>query len=209
MDLKQVYNMSPNPVGVTLIFENKNIDYDKELFKKPEKMDRYCNFVKRASNGEYLKIRNNDFSCVTGEIMLGFKKPKHIVLDMRLDYRGLKYVLLYPINEYNIGKYDCVILIVNPMICMDIIEAYKKIYKKPLNIVCGTISGICSEITAYVIKRDDINFSFLCSGSRIYTGFDDSELLCGIPFSMTNEIISEMLKIRGNRKLDYELARNC
>ena len=207
MKLKQAYNMALNPVGVKLIFNNNETKYDEELFKSPKKKERYCEFIKRVSEGEFLKIKNGDFSCVTGEIMLGFMKPKHMILDMRLDFRGLEYILLFPVNKYNIENCESIILIVNPKICMDIVEAYVKIYKKPLNIVCGTVSGICSEVTAYVIKRKEINFSFLCSGSRLFAGFDDCDLLCGIPYGMTNELIKKMLDIRENRKLDYQLAK--
>ena len=70
-----------------------------------------------------------------------------------------------------------------------------------------TFRGICSEVTAYVIKQQDINFSFLCSGSRIFAGFDDCELVCGIPVSMAQKITDEIVKIIQDREADMELMK--
>ncbi|MFX1391637.1 MAG: DUF169 domain-containing protein [Promethearchaeota archaeon] len=205
--LKHLLNLKSDPIGVKLIFEhgkNENIDLN---FKEPAKLERYCEYVKRASNGEFLKIKKGDFLCVTGEIMLGFKKPENIKLDMRLDIRSLTQVLLFPINKFDKNDYDSILLIVNPRNCMDIIEAYVKLYKKPLKLSCGAITGVCSEVTAYVIKREDINFSFLCSGSRIFVEFDDCEMLCGIPANMVDDLIRELEIILKDREADMELLQ--
>ena len=205
MKFKQVYNLQSNPIGVKLIFNNKDPIYDNNIFKEPKKMERYCEYIKRASKGEFLKIKKGDFLCVTGEIMLGFKKPENIELNMRLDIRGLTHVLLFPINKYDIKDFDSILLIVNPRNCMDIIEAYVRVYKRPLKLTCGSITGVCSEVTAHVIKREEVNFSFLCSSSRIFAEFDDCEMLCGIPAKMTNELIDEIIRITHEREADMQL----
>jgi uncharacterized protein (DUF169 family) len=205
--LKHALNLKADPIGVKLIFEyNKNDEIDSR-FKKADKLERYCQYVKRASEGEFLKITKGDFLCVTGEIMLGFKKPENIELNMRLDIRGLTHVLLFPISKYDKINIDSVLLIVNPRNCMDIIEAHVKVYDKPLKITCGAITGVCSEVTAHVIKREEINFSFLCSGSRIFAEFDDCEMLCGIPGKMTDDLIKEIVNIIQDREADMELMR--
>ena len=104
-------------------------------------------------------------------------------------------------------KFNSVIFIINPKICMDIIQAYVKVFNKPLNLTYGSITGVCSEVTAYVISREEINFSFLCSGARIFAGFDDCDLLCGIPHNMTKKLIRETLNINKERQLDYQLLK--
>jgi len=205
--LKKALNLKSDPIGVKLIFEhNRNEDIDAK-FKDASKLERYCQYVKRASKGEFLKIKKGDFLCVTGEIMLGFKKPENIELNMRLDIRGLTHVLLFPINKYDINDFNSILLIVNPRNCMDIIEAYVKLYDRPLKITCGSYMGVCSEATAYVIKREELNFSFLCSGSRIFAEYDDCEMLCGIPAKMTEDLIEEIVKITQDREADMELMR--
>ena len=160
-ELKQVLNLDYDIIGVKLIY-----DYNKELksfpnFKEPDQKEGYCEYVKRASKGEFLKIKKGDFSCHTAGIMLGFTESHNLELTMRLEVKGLKYILLFPINKYIIKDYDSIILVLNPLKCMNIIEAYVSLYKKPLKITCGAINGVCSEVTAYVIKRNEVNFSFL------------------------------------------------
>lgn len=77
---------------------------------------------------------------------------------------------------------------------MNIIQAYVRLYKKPLKITCGIINGVCSEVTAYIIKCNDVNFSFLCVKSRKNGIFGDCELLCGITGNITNELINAVKK---------------
>ena len=205
--LKLALNLKADPIGVKLIFEhNKNDDIDSK-FKEANKLERYCQFVKRASQGEFLKLKKGDFLCVTGEIMLGFKKPEHIEINSRLDVEGLSHLLLYPINKHDENNFNCVLLIVTPRNCMDIIEAYVKIKNHPLEISCGAYTGVCSEATAHVIKNEDMNFSFLCSGARIFAEFDDCDMLCGIPGKMTDELINEIINIIQDREADMELMR--
>jgi uncharacterized protein (DUF169 family) len=205
-NLKHSLNMKYNPVGVKLIFEQSNIEIDSK-FKEITKRKRYCEFVKDAANGEFYILKKGDFSCVIGEIMIGLKAPETIELDKRLTFKGLKSVLLFPINEFLIEDIDCIILIVTPSSCMDIVEAYIKVYEKPLKVDLGAYSGVCSDITAMVIKREDVNFSFLCSGSRIFAQYDDCYLLCGIPGKMCPELIKELEHLSIDRKADYELIK--
>jgi uncharacterized protein (DUF169 family) len=94
---------------------------------------------------------------------------------------------------YSKEEYDGFILIINPEKAMKVIEAYTELFNKPLKLICGVRSGVCSEITAYVTKREDINFSFLCSGSRKFAGYDECELLCGIPAKMADELIGKLI----------------
>ncbi|TFF87434.1 MAG: hypothetical protein EU550_03265, partial [Promethearchaeota archaeon] len=185
--LKKSLDLKYNPIGIKLIFENETNQIP-DKFNEPKDLQRYCAFVKKAAQGEFIKIKKGDFSCVTAEIMLGFKKPKKVEMNMRMNIRGLNSILLFPANKYNLNNFESIILIVTPKNCMDIIEAHTRIFKKQLKISCGLYTGVCSEVTAQVIKTEKINFSFLCSGSRFLTGFDECELFCGIPSKMIDKI---------------------
>jgi len=191
--LKQALSLKADPVGVKLIYDHDNSIEIDIRFKEGRRLERYCESVKRASEGEFLKIDRGHLSCKTAEVMLGFKDSDNLELTMKLDMKGLKNILLFPINKCNLENYDSIILIVNPRNCISIIRAYVRLYKKPLKITCGTINGVCSEVTAYVIKRNEINFSFLCLNSREAGTFSDCDLLCGIPANMTNILINEII----------------
>ncbi|MFO8017836.1 MAG: DUF169 domain-containing protein [Promethearchaeia archaeon] len=204
--VRKKINLKYYSVGVKLITnENKGINSNKD-FKVPKNSHRYCEFVKRASEGEFLKISKEKLSCVTSQIMLGFKKPRKIKMDMRMDLDNLDSVILFPLDDFPTKNFDSIVLRVNPKHAMDIIEAYRKVFHKPLEVNWGLYSGICSEITASVIKNQDINFSFLCSGSRIYTGFDDCELMCGIYNALVEKIFKKLIEISNEREMDLQLV---
>jgi len=203
--LKQALNLDSDLIGVKLIYErNKHLNLNPN-FKEANRKERYCEYVKRASQGEFLRIKKGDFSCHTADVMLGFKESENLELTMKLEVKGLKYILLFPINKYLTENYDSIILILSPLDCMNLIEAYVRLYNKPLKIACGVINGVCSEVTAYVIKRNEINFSFLCPDSRGNGVFSDCELLCGIPAKMANELIDEIIKITHERNVTKKL----
>ncbi|MFX1275257.1 MAG: DUF169 domain-containing protein [Promethearchaeota archaeon] len=205
--LKFSLKLGSDPVGIKLLFKYEIHEKKYEKFKEVTNLQRYCEYVKRASKGEFLKLKRGSFSCVTGEIMLGLKEPEKIEFDNRLKFKGLENILLFPANKYDDLKVDCVLLIVTPRNCMDITEAYTKLFQKPLLIELGTLSGVCSDVTAFVIKRQQINFSFLCTGSRVYAEYDDNVLLCGIPGEMINELADMIQKITAERELDLKLIR--
>jgi uncharacterized protein (DUF169 family) len=192
-ELKDTLSLESDLIGVKLIYNLNNDFQEDSKFKEIVGLKGYCEYVKKASQGEFLKIQKGDFSCHKGNLMLGFTNTENLELTMKLDSKGLKHIYLFPINKYLPDNYDSVILILKPSNCMNIIQAYVKLYKKTLKITCGAINGVCSEVTAHVIKRNEINFSFLCHNSRKNGLFNNCELLCGIPARMTNDLIDELI----------------
>ena len=199
--LKRALNLDSDLIGVKLIYEyNEDLIIDPN-FTEANQKERYCEYVKKASQGEFLKIKKGDFSCHTANIMLGFEESDNLELTMKLEVKGLKYILLFPINKFLMENYDSVILILKPFNCMNIIQAYVRLYQKPLKITCGAINGVCSEVTAYVIKRNEVNLSFLCPDSRESGVFNNCELLCGMPAKIANELSGEIIKIAHERNV--------
>ena len=83
--LKQTLSLYANPIGVKLIYEhNENLQRNPK-FKALNSLGGYCEYVKIASQGEFLKIKKGDFSCHTGNNMLGFKESDNLELTMRLE----------------------------------------------------------------------------------------------------------------------------
>jgi uncharacterized protein (DUF169 family) len=192
--LKEVLSLDADPIGVNLIYKHDKVNPEYPKYEEINHLKGYCEYVKLASKGKFLKIKKGDFSCHTANIMLGFKESDNLELTMKLDSKGLEFIHLFPINKYLPDDYDSIILILNPKSCMNIIQAYVRLYNKPLKITCGAINGVCSEVTAHVIKRNEVNFSFLCSESRARGLFSDCELLCGIPAKFANDLIEEIIE---------------
>ncbi|MFX1454109.1 MAG: DUF169 domain-containing protein [Promethearchaeota archaeon] len=197
-ELKQVLELNGNPIGVKLIYDHDNTTTTNSKFKHVDRSKNYCEYVKRASEGEFLVINKENLSCHIAEVISGFEDSNNIELSMKLDIKSLKRILLFPANKEIEEEYDSLMIIVNPHNCMNIVQAYVKLYQKPLKITCGAINGVCSEVTAYVIKRNDVNFSFLCPDSRLNGTYEDCELLCGIPAKMVNDLIETILRISQN-----------
>jgi uncharacterized protein (DUF169 family) len=206
--LMQDLGLKYAPVGVKLIFDSNQNDVNLDQFELIDKCQRYCEYVRRASQGEFLKLRKGDFTCEIGEIMLGFKKPSNLEFEKRLNFKGLKHVLLFPMNKLIIESVDCILLTVTPKNCMDIIEAYTKIFKRSLKLEIGNHSGVCSDITALVIKKEELNLSFLCPNSRIFAQFDDCELMCGIPKKMIKDLSEAIAHVIQERNYDINLENN-
>ncbi|MFO7797919.1 MAG: DUF169 domain-containing protein, partial [Promethearchaeia archaeon] len=144
--------------------------------------------------GKALRLKETNSSCLMMNRKSTIPSPTKLELNIQLDFRGLKYFLLFPKDLYEEEDFDGLILVLNPKKAMKIIEAYVELFNKPLKLNCGIRSGVCSEITAYVAKRQDVNFSFLCSGAREFAGYDECELLCGIPAKMTDELLEKIVK---------------
>jgi len=193
-ELKEGLDLNYHPVAFKLIFERNYTPEIKQKFKKISEIQRFCVYIKKAGEGEALRLKKNDSSCIISERKSSFPQTSKLESDIQLNFRGLKYFLLFPMDLYPNENYDGLILIVNPKNAMKIIDAYVELFHKPLKLTCGVRSGVCSEITAYVSKRQDVNFSFLCSGARKYADYDDCELLCGIPAKMTDELLEILTK---------------
>ncbi|MFW9896960.1 MAG: DUF169 domain-containing protein [Candidatus Thorarchaeota archaeon] len=204
-ELKQVLELNGNPIGVKLIYDHDNTTTINSKFKHADRSKNYCEYVKRASEGEFLVINKGNLSCHTAEFISEPEDSTNIELSMKLDIKSLKRILLFPANKEIKEEYDSLMIIVNPRNCMNIVQAYVKLYQKPLKITCGAINGVCSEVTAYVIKRNDVNFSFLCPDSRLNGTYEDCELLCGIPAKMVNDLIEAILMINQEYRKKFVL----
>ena len=192
--LKEVLNLKYHPVAFKLIFEQNNRPEIKKKYEERSDLNRFCFFIKEAGEGKALRLKEANSSCLMINKNSDIPSPTKLELNMELDFRGLKYLLLFPKDLYEEEDFDGLILVLNPENAMKIIEAYVELYNKPLKLNCGVRSGVCSEITAYVVKREKINFSFLCSGARKFAGYDECELLCGIPEKMTDELLERIVK---------------
>lgn len=61
--LKQVLSLNVNPIGVKLIYEHYINFQGNPKFKEVNSLGGYCEYVKIAPQGDFLKIKKGDFSC--------------------------------------------------------------------------------------------------------------------------------------------------
>lgn len=192
-NLMKKLNLKYPPIGLKLIYEQYSSGEFIKKFQKIEKKQRFSQYIKRVAEGELLKLTESDTSCISSDTN-GHDSFSNIELDMKLNIRGLKHLLLFPVDQHPKEEMDALILIITPIQFMKLVEVYVGLYNKPMKLSTGASTGVCSEIIAHVIKRDDVNISLLCHGARGYAKFKDDELLFGIPAKLIPDIIEKLLK---------------
>jgi uncharacterized protein (DUF169 family) len=111
--LKQSLDLESNPIGVKLIYKHDKNSINNPLFKEASRFEVCCEYVRRTSKGEFLIIKKGHFACHYAEVMLGFEESDNLELSMKLDIKGLKKILLFPINKFYHEGFDSIMLSVS------------------------------------------------------------------------------------------------
>ncbi|MEJ2248750.1 MAG: DUF169 domain-containing protein [Candidatus Lokiarchaeota archaeon] len=191
--IKKILDLRYHPIGLKLVYENSHQDDFSSKCYNIEKKQRFSKYIKRVAEGDLLKLSETDTACISSDTA-GHDSFSNIELDMKLNIRGLKHLLLFPVDEYPEESIDAMIIIITPHQFMKLIEIYVELYNKPMKLTTGASTGVCSEIVAYIIKREDVNVSFLCHGARSYAGFDADEFLFGIPAKLIPDFMEKLLE---------------
>ncbi len=193
------------PVGVKII-QNTIQEWD-DSFKGVEKDKRFCYYVLRAARGEkYVITEDSDLDCYTPFLCLGFKEPKYVDVQPRINPAITKAVLIGPLNEFT-TPIDTIIFIVNPKQGMLLTSALFSFLKKKINATFGSTMAVCGEIVAYTFENKTPNISLLCGGARIFSGYDDTELIFGVPFHMFDQLYEALKKLEELQALELKIKR--
>jgi uncharacterized protein (DUF169 family) len=212
-DIKKAYAIIDTKrkiVGVKLLATEEEYNFYKiEPLKNPLS---YCVAVKSASLGHRIKFNAETSGCGGSSRVLGLAKPSSTYYDgtdcfnlglykdkelakqcasqiVVLD-RSTYGVVIQPIEYFSESMApDVVLIICNPRECMRIMQGYSYHYGVTKSISMSGNQGICSELTAYPLKNNTINVSFLCSGTRYLASWEENEAAAGMPFSMFSKVI--------------------
>ena len=77
--LKQALNLNSNPIGVKLIYDRERNLTLNSNFKKANKSESYCEYVKRASEGEFLVINRMSPFTLYNAILGSCSKRVHLI----------------------------------------------------------------------------------------------------------------------------------
>jgi uncharacterized protein (DUF169 family) len=165
----------------------------------------YCELTQRARYGDSIIITNQ--GCRVCEYVFGNteKNPEEYYYNSgryrnseatsnavsslkRLKKRGRSI----KISPYSGEKFDVLILYLKPDKAMRIIQAYAYQGGKSVEIKTGGVASICSDCTAYPMKKK-LGISLGCKGSRKHSKYGDDEVVLGIPFELSKDI-DEALK---------------
>jgi uncharacterized protein (DUF169 family) len=196
------------PVGVKFFLseeEYKNFDATENTHILP-----YCIVVKRAGEGISQKINKGHSGCMGSAWALGLAEPTKEVLSgqRRLNYgtykdmgicRKISKNMIYcqhdtyglavmPLEEFKEDP-DIVIMVTNPFNGMRIAQGYAYNHGHVDNIKFSGMQAICQECTSLPYEESRINFSMLCSGTRMLANWQEDELGVGMPYRIFLDVI--------------------
>jgi uncharacterized protein (DUF169 family) len=156
----------------------------KILKEKPaeitKKRMRFCEMVKKATEGEVFFAEKENISCPNAEVALGLAKPIYVDVQPRIN-SGTKAVGIGPVEK--IEAPDIILAILNPKQAMEISSLLGGMEAR----FSGNMA-VCGEATARPFIEGKPNATFLCGGARMFAGFRDSELMLGAPPSVFKEL---------------------
>ncbi len=174
-------DLTSRPVGVKIFPEGDEVDAGG--CSRPDKRATFCRFVKESSSGKDFLLKLEDIECPNAEVSLGFRDPMYVNIEPRLKKRTAA-LRVGPVEGA-----DVVLLVLTPEQIM------------VMSILLGGITArfkgemaICGESVADVYNRGETNVSFLCSGARLYGGFEPHELVLSLPYNIFLELPGKMGK---------------
>lgn len=173
--------MTTRPVGVKLYKAGDELP--PQTFDKPEKRMTYCRFVREAAKGKNYLIKVEDIDCANAEVTLGFREPKYVKIEPRINEK-MAAIRLGPIDGA-----DMVLLILNAEQVMTVsilLEGMEATFKGNM--------AVCGEATALVHNTGKSNVTFLCNGARTFGTYETNEIIVALPQKVFQELPSKMGK---------------
>ncbi|MDR1363838.1 MAG: DUF169 domain-containing protein, partial [Spirochaetaceae bacterium] len=182
--MKNYLNLKREVVGIHFFLDaNAYAKAEVDVFKGKAS---YCFMVKAASEGKHFKATIEHVNCSGGAPAVGLEKEPDAIkngtvphaLGLYCDigtgalaYTGIRYMdtLTYGIEAgplHEVKNADVVIVIDNTYNAMRIIQGYSYYNGVKTDFRLSGNQAICSECTATPYITQDINVSFLCSGTR-------------------------------------------
>jgi uncharacterized protein (DUF169 family) len=189
-NVRQYLGMKYNLVGVKILTEDVAQDELDEL--RPDVPKQYCQFVKEAALGKSFVFLEDDFSCPSPIVTLGFSEPVYVDIQPRISPANTKAVKIGPTSE--VKDPDVVLAILNPKQVMEVSILLDGIEAK----FVGSMA-VCGEGTAKPYMEDKPNVTFLCGGARIYGGYKDAEIILGTPLETFKKLSAKV----------EELSKTC
>lgn len=190
-------------VGVKFLFSKW--DYDNLDVKEATHQMFFCMMVKAATIGHGMKVMKEHIYCSAASEVLGFSEPCPDVLSGKQMFERNMYgteeaaadvahytpylkhsvygMCIQPLDDFE-EKPDIVLAFCNPYTAMRIIQGYSYKYGIAKQICFAGMGGICTELMARSYQNQDMNVSFLCSGTRFAGEWKDDEVGIAFPYHM-------------------------
>lgn len=176
---------------------------------------RFCAMVKQASeNKSAFKCSCEAFSCGRSRIALGVdpvdsatasgevyygcglyssraiaKQVQNEVICINQQIYGIEIGPLSSLKEA-----DVVIFMTDSYHMMRVVQAYCNQFGALKQLGMAGNQGVCSDLCARPYEKNDLNFSFLCEGTRRACGWSRNDIGVGLPINLFDGIVDGVLK---------------
>lgn len=190
----------------------------------------FCYMAQKAMGGEHFKVCEESFHCKYGAYALGIIEPDISVNSGRSFYASTLYeshaiarevvngmhYLHHQVYGAELGpltdmpEADMVLMMGSAFQVMRIMQGYAYKCGEPKHLKSLGNQAMCSDLVAKPFHHNDINFSFLCKGARMYTRADEGELGVGLPGSMFDALAEGIIMTINpvNHKVEKEAILN-
>ena len=206
--LDALLELERRPVGIR--FFHTKVEY--EAFEAPENQQimPYCIVVRRAGEGKCQKIHKGHSGCMGSAMALGLTPPTPEAIsgkrrekygayeDMgvcRKVSRNMVYcqqdtygLAVMPLEAFPVPP-DVVLLVTTPFNGMRIAQGYAYRHGHVSEVKFAGMQAICQECTSLPYEEDRINFSMLCSGTRMLANWKEEELAVGMPYRIYLDVV--------------------
>ncbi len=111
-----------------------------------------------------------------------------------MDSMSSKAIIYAPLEKAPLVP-DVVVIVANPKTVMRISQATLYNTGGNLNSSLSGLQSFCSESVVRPMQQKQANLSLGCEGSRMFTGFDDEEMIIGIPIEMLEDVADSAKKM--------------
>ncbi|CDD07712.1 putative uncharacterized protein [Dorea sp. CAG:317] len=196
-------------VGVKFLFSEQ--EYESLHVREATHQMFFCMMIKAATMGHSMKVKKEHIYCSAASEVLGFTEPcqevrtgkqqyernmygtRDAALDIACDTPYLSHkvygMCIQPLEVFE-EKPDIVLAFCRPYTAMRIIQGYSYQYGMAKQIRFAGMGGICTELMARSYKNQDMNVSFLCSGTRFAGEWKDDEVGIAFPFKMFLQVLN-------------------
>lgn len=197
------FEKSRKIVGVKFLYTEQ--EYRRCNVKEATHQMFFCMMVKAATVGHSMKVRKEHIYCSAASEVLGFTEPPWDVRTGKQQYERNMYgteeaasdianctpylqhdvygMCIQPLEEFE-QEPDMVLAFCSPYTTMRIVQGYSYYYGMAKQIRFAGMGGICTELMARSYGNQDINISFLCSGTRFAAEWKDEEVGVAFPYKM-------------------------
>ncbi|MHA1299883.1 MAG: DUF169 domain-containing protein [Candidatus Helarchaeota archaeon] len=204
--IKKILKTQYFPVGVKILQDNQYVKSDS--FQDISKNRRFCYYIRAAAHGKSFVIKNdNKLECKTPYFCLGFREPKYADIRPRIEPAATETVLIAPLDKFD-TEVDSIVFIINAKQAMLLTDALRRILNKKIDVSFGASMSVCGEAVAYSIVNQKPNFSVLCFGARVYSEYEDDELVLAIPSNLFDALYKKLKGIEILQELEIELKKD-